>query len=110
LAEWLDDPPGGYLVSPREAMAGRKARLAMIVPGEHYRVSSYRNAVRRACMRLGIPVWFPNQLRHNAATRVRQRFGLEASRAVLGHETVDTTLIYAEKDRDEAKRVMREVG
>ena len=56
------------------------------------------------------PSTVPNQLRHNAGTRVRRHFGLEASRAVLGHESVDTTLIYAEKDREEAKRIMREVG
>jgi integrase len=111
LAPWLrDDRPEAYLFSPREAMESRKIRRRMIRPGEHYRAGSYRNAIRRACERLKIPVWFPNQLRHNAGTRVRHRFGLEASRAVLGHETVDTTLIYAEKDREEAKRVMREVG
>jgi integrase len=111
LAPWMEArPPGEYLFSPKDSMAARKITRKMIRPRDHYRVSSYRNVIRRACDRLGIPVWFPNQLRHNAGTRVRQRFGLEASRAVLGHESVDTTLIYAEKDRDEARRIMREVG
>jgi len=111
LAPWLNaSRPEAYLFSPREVMAAMKISRKMIRPGEHYREGSYRNVIRRTCERLKLPIWFPNQLRHNAGTRVRQRFGLEASRAVLGHETVDTTLIYAEKDRDEAKRVMREVG
>jgi integrase len=111
LAPWLrDDRPEAYLFSPRDVMEARKMIRKMIQAGDHYREGSYRNVIRRACQRLGIPPWFPNQLRHNAGTRVRQRFGLEASRAVLGHETVDTTIIYAEKDKEEAKRVMRQVG
>jgi integrase len=91
-------------------VAGLKARREIIRPGEHYRAGSYRNVIRRACLRLGLPVWSPGQLRHNAATRVRRCFGLEPTRAVLGHETADTTLVYAERDREEAMRVMRELG
>lgn len=111
LRPWLRaDRPEAYLFSPREVMEALGIRRKMITPGERYQEGSYRNVIRRACERLGIPVWFPNQLRHNAGTRIRQRFGLEASRAVLGHETVDTTLLYAEKDKEEAMRIMREVG
>jgi integrase len=112
LLPWLETAcaPQAYLFSPKDVMAGRTVGRKMIRPGDHYRESSYRTVIRRACQRLQIPIWFPNQLRHNAGTRVRHRFGLEASRAVLGHESVDTTLIYAEEDRDEAKRIMREVG
>jgi integrase len=111
LLPWLEKTcPESYLLSPKDVMAIRTVGKKMIKPRDHYRESSYRNVIRRACQRLQIPTWFPNQLRHNAGTRVRQRFGLEASRAVLGHESVDTTMIYAEKDQNEAKRVMREVG
>jgi integrase len=71
------DRPEEYLFSPRRVMAARKSGRKLIRPGEHYRESSYRNVIRRACERLGIPIWSPNQLRHNAGTRVRQRLGLK---------------------------------
>ena len=44
--------------------------------------------------------WYPHQLRHSAATRIRQRFGIEAARTVLGHSDIDTSEIYAERDQD----------
>jgi len=111
LLPWLRDRSAeAYLFDPREALTLRRISRKLIKPGSHYRGSSYRNVIRRACERLGIPIWFPNQLRHNAGTRVRKLYGLEESRAVLGHETVDTTLIYAEKDKEQAKRIMREIG
>jgi integrase len=42
--------------------------------------------------------WSPNQLRHTAATAIRQQYGLEASQVVLGHATADVTQIYAAAD------------
>jgi integrase len=111
LLPWLrEDQPEAYLFNPREVMAARRISRKMIRPGDHYRESSYRTVIRRACERLGIPPWFPNQLRHNAGTVIRQKFGLEASRTVLGHETMDTTLIYAEADKEKAKEVLRQIG
>ena len=38
------------------------------------------------------------------------KFGLEASQVVLGHSTADVTQIYAERDFDLAKRVIRKMG
>jgi integrase len=55
-------------------------------------------------------VWHPHQLRHAAATRVREGYGLEAAAAVLGHAEVTTTQIYAERDARLAHRVAQEVG
>ncbi|MBL8815481.1 MAG: hypothetical protein JNL58_05595 [Planctomyces sp.] len=55
-------------------------------------------------------LWSPNRLRHNAATELRKRFGLEAARTVLGHTEADTTLFYAEVDWDTARRVIGAVG
>ena len=111
LRPWLrDGRPLAYLFSPKAVMAARKISRKIIRPGDHYRESSYRNVIRRACERLGIPIWFPNQLRHNTGTLIRQRFGLEESRTVLGHESVDTTLIYAEQDKEKAKEIMRKIG
>jgi integrase len=111
LLPWLrEGDPKAYLFSPQEVMAAAGISRKMIRPGKRYRTSSYRTVIQRTCERFGIPVWFPNQLRHNAGTIIRKKFGLEASRTVLGHESVDTTLIYAEADKEKAKEVMREVG
>lgn len=54
--------------------------------------------------------WSPNQLRHAAATQIRQRFGLEAAQAALGHSAADVTQIYAERDFGLAATVARQMG
>lgn len=77
---------------------------------DHYDVASYRRAIRRACLKANVPVWAPNQLRHSRGTEVRKRFGLEASQAVLGHANLGTTQVYAEVDRETARRVIGEIG
>lgn len=67
--------------------------------------TSYARAIRRACKRAKVPVWSPNQLRHTAATRIRSEYGIEAARIILGHTTIDTTILYAEQDLKVAKKV-----
>jgi len=52
----------------------------------------------------------PNQLRHGAATRLRAEFGIEAARTVLGHADAATTEIYAEQDKEAARKAMAELG
>ena len=54
--------------------------------------------------------WHPNRLRNSAATRIRARFGLEASQVILGHAKADVTQVYAERDLGKAIEVMREIG
>lgn len=54
--------------------------------------------------------WSPNQLRHTAATLVRKQFGLEAAQVVLGHAAADVTQVYAERDADKAREVVRQIG
>jgi integrase len=54
--------------------------------------------------------WSPNQLRHNAATEIRAKFGLEAAQMTLGHATADISQIYAERDLRKAAEVMAVVG
>jgi integrase len=55
-------------------------------------------------------VWSPNQLRHAAATEIRNRYGIEAARVALGHTTVACTELYAERDFTLAARVASEIG
>ena len=78
--------------------------------GIRYTTGSYGYTIRRACKKADIEPWSPNRLRHTAATALRSKYGIEASRTVLGHASPDTTLIYAERDLQLAASVMREVG
>jgi integrase len=95
-------------------------------PRDHYDTHSYRRAIKRACELADlqahrerpdipaeqtiIPEWHPNQLRHNAATRLRKEFGIELARIILGHASAFTTQIYAEADRQQAIEVIAKVG
>jgi integrase len=110
----LKPDPNAYLFSPRdvveairqEGMGGRPARTV----AERYDRRTYRQAIVRAARRAGVAPWSPLQLRHTAATMIRERYDLEAAQAVLGHARPDTTTRYAERDLERAKRVVREVG
>jgi len=42
-------------------------------PGEFYTPKTYHHAVRYGCKRADVPAWHPHQLRHNAATWLRER-------------------------------------
>ncbi len=77
---------------------------------DHYDAASYRRCIRRACELAGVPKWHPHQLRHNAATRLRRQFGIEAARVVLGHRSAAVTEIYAEVDRAKAAEIMARIG
>ena len=54
--------------------------------------------------------WSPHQLRHNYATEPRRQYGIEATRVVLGHASIGTSELYAERDLDKARRVAAAVG
>ena len=54
----------------------------------------------------------PHQLRHNAATRLANEFGIEMAKIILGHTSAAMTLRYAELDSklDQAREVIGQVG
>ena len=54
--------------------------------------------------------WHPHQLRHNFATAIRQRHGLEMAQILLGHARADVTQIYAERDLKRATEIARQEG
>jgi integrase len=127
LRPWLDRDPEVYCFAPAEASAWQLLRQrknpgpasvavdplkkrTKRMPGPRYTRHSYRVAVQRACRRAGVPVWSPRQLRHLSASTIRAQYGLEASKAVLGHADTKVTEIYAQRDLDLAQQVMREVG
>lgn len=78
--------------------------------GAAYMTSGYHAAIRRACVRLEVDRWSPNQLRHTAATLIREQYGLEAAQVILGHARADVTQVYAERDKEKAIRIALEVG
>lgn len=58
-----------------------------------------------------VPRWCPRQLRHSAASRIRRELGtIESARTALGHGSVKTTEIYAERDRISVLKTMAEHG
>jgi integrase len=130
LKPLLPDDPEEYVFSPRRSEARRNTarrddRESPMTPSQaartptgrakaplrdHYPVASYRQAIRRGCKRAGVPTWVPNQLRHARLTEIRARFGLEAARTCAGHRELGVTQIYAQQDRELAKRVMLDMG
>jgi integrase len=98
LTTWLEQTaPTGFL------FPGAKPAAPMTE-------AAYAKAIARAAAAAKAPHWTPHQLRHNAATRIRHRHGLEAAGAVLGHADVATTTIYALRDRQKAIDVAAEMG
>jgi integrase len=87
----------------------RKARPARL-PAAVYTPHAYAVAIARACRKVGIDHWHPNQLRHLFATEVRKKFGLEATQVLLGHARADVTQVYAERDERLAASVAAEIG
>jgi site-specific recombinase XerC len=57
-----------------------------------------------------VPPFAPNRLRHTTATKLRQTFGIEGARSVLGHRAASVTEIYAERDMNRITQIMAEVG
>ena len=75
-----------------------------------YKPGAYRAAVHRACRLAGVDRWTPHQLRHTSATAIRERYGLEAAQAYLGHASLQSTQVYAEADRQLAYKIAEEIG
>jgi integrase len=118
-----------YLFNPAEAMTAlrleqrknrktrvqpsqmnRRKRRPKRTPGSRYKATSYYYAIRRGCLKAGIDVWHPHQLRHSHATEVRRQFGLEAAQVALGHAQANVTEVYAERDLALAVKVASAIG
>lgn len=132
LSPFLEHKEGDeYLFSPFDAQQERAAekRIARTTPitaqtirrdnrpsserkryNPRYTVDAYRRAIWYACKQAGVAQWSPNQLRHLYATEVRAKYGLEAAQIMLGHSTADVTQIYAERDKEKAIQIAKEIG
>ena len=117
-------PEGAHLFTPGEAVAQRAAaksthrregqkpgkRKTARTLGEAYTVHAYRRAIARLCERAGVEVWTPNQLRKAAATRVRERHGLDAAQVLLGHSHARVTEVYAQASLERVIDIARREG
>ncbi|MCC6416785.1 MAG: site-specific integrase [Gemmataceae bacterium] len=118
LRPYLDAlSPDDHVFSPRRAVvewltrSGRQVRLRTCrPPRDHYGTDTYDRAIASAAKRAGVPRWSPNRLRHSRATELRQRYGLDAAGATLGHHSLTVTMIYAEEDLAKAAQAMLEAG
>lgn len=121
----LKRAPGEYLFQPKDHWEERTAnktgdgrrkdqlptkRISERTVTDHYTKDTYHRAVKRACVKANVPHWHPNQLRHGVATEVREKFGIEAAGAVLGHAHLNTTEIYAQTSLALAERIAAEIG
>lgn len=79
-------------------------------PGDRYEPCAYARCIRYACERAGLEVWSPHGLRRARATEVRARFGLEAARCVIGHQTVEMATLYGHQDLKVAAEVAKVLG
>lgn len=75
-----------------------------------FRQVQYGNLIKNAARKAKVAHWQPNMLRHSWATRVAEEFGIEAAADGLGHASLNTALIYAEKSLKRASEVARKVG
>lgn len=58
----------------------------------------YALRLMRASRKAGVKTISPNQFRHTFATMLRKRLGIEKAQIALGHSSLNTTEIYAERD------------
>lgn len=75
-------------------------------------IKIYRGRIADACKAEGIPVWTPNQLRHNKATDVMDAYESdEATAAVLGNTPEVARQVYARRAGETvARRIAEETG
>lgn len=110
-------PKAYYDVTAYNHAVQRACEIAMGMPSE-YRVpskstlSDEEKAARRAKASewRAKHAWSPNQLRHNAATLIREKYGIEVARIICGHANIATTEIYAEADLEMAARAILQMG
>jgi integrase len=129
LEPYMDRPAHAFCFSPSESESARRKeqrarRKSPVQPsqrnrrkkkpkrpaGMHYTRDSYRRAIERAAKAAGVQHWFPNQLRHSAATEIRALFGIEAASTRLGHKSLSVTEVYAEKSAKLSRDVARQIG
>lgn len=69
-------------------------------PAPCYTSQMLQASVKRVCRAYNIPYWSPYQIRHSVASQMAREYGVETTRALLGHTSITTTDIYIHRDID----------
>jgi integrase len=92
------------------SQVNRKKKKPRRLPADCYSPNAISQAVEKAAKLAKVEHWFPYQLRHAFATRIRKQFGLEEAQVLLGHAAADVTQVYAQRDEAKAVEVAKNVG
>jgi len=104
-------PESVRLLEIRLQFAGPDDLVAPSGKNTPYTKDALGQAIKRACVRAGVPPWFSYQTRHSFRLRVSREHGLEAARALMGHRSVQTTAGYAAGvDLELARAAARKAG
>lgn len=76
-------------------------------PSEKYSNNSFRQAIQRACKRVGVKQLTTYDLRRTAATKTRAELGKDAAGTLLGHVETSTTDIYLLEEVQEAMKLAK---
>lgn len=116
LMPYLLRKPKSFCFSPLESQQQR-GRSNVKDCGDRYTTCSYRRAIEYAIKKGNkahgkdyIKHWTPHQLRHTAATKIRDKLGIEAACAILGHADITATQIYARMRKETATEAARQLG
>jgi integrase len=125
MEPYMDRAPDAYCFSPQEAVRWQREQRSKTrktplkwggrpgsnrkenpkqQPGEYYTKDSYRRAIQRAAKQAGVESWTPYQLRYTAAREAREKAGVEAAQALLGHSHPNMTQHYAKLTEENAIR------
>ncbi len=129
LSRYIKADPAAPMFSPSESEQQRREELRAArktkvqpsqenrrlaqprhTPGDRYDTMAYGHAVRRAAKRAGVETWSPHALRRAVATRIRAKFGAEAARAMLAHQSLDMTALYAHRDLKTGMEIASKIG
>jgi integrase len=134
MGPYLLQPPDSIIFSPKQAVKERAAackvhrrekqkpnkKKTARTLNDYYGSRELGRAVERAIEacnekrkeegREPIPHWTPYMMRHSAASRVREQFGLDGAQALLGHSSVGITEVYAHLDNKKAAEIALALG
>jgi integrase len=103
-------PPTGDLARLRVPGNGRKKKATRWETRAEWRKRLGAERWQKLVAWQRVHKFHPHQLRHTVGTKLREQFGLEASKVVLGHKTISATQIYAEQNQRLAAQVAERVG
>jgi len=93
-----------------EARRAARAQTAMKYAAR-YSADSYKRLIERVCVRIGVKVWRPNQLRHTGATEIVELIDdPSVVQEMLGHRHISTTMIYIARRRKRASEAAAKHG